>query len=1089
MAGGRAVGNPINPSTGMACKIEDDIDYLGTAKDVGLSPFKRFYSSIGTSSPPGSLGRSWRHSFDRRIQWLGSNSAFVIRNSGQVLFFELIAGQWKPDSDIADKLLRLTDGGGNHIGWEYLEADSEEREKYNATGSLIEISSRNGLTQTLTYSDGSSSLPTGGVIEGTSTPLPSGLLVSVTSSQGHQITFGYDQKSRVTRVNNPGDTSVQYTYNSNNNLTSVIHADGTTRQYLYNEPAFTNGVSFPRALTGIIDEKGNRSSTFTYNNAGLAIATENAGGANRVTLSYALNSTSTKTTTVTDALGTARAYTFQTLLHVPRNVSVNPPCENCGGAATTGYGSNALADFRVDWNGNRTSYSYDLARNLETSRIEGLTAAGAPTPTTRTINTQWHSVFRLPVVITEPLRKTTLVYNGDGGASCGLKTDGITLVPGVLCSKTVQATTDIDGSAGLSAITTGISRVWVYTYNANGSVLTINGPRTDVADVTTYTYHANNATCAGASAVGCRGQIATITNAASHATSITNYNAHGQPLTIVDPNGLTTTLVYDARQRLTSRTVGSEVTSYTYDNVGQLTKVILPDTSFLSYTYDAAHRLTQITDNLGNKIVYTLDLMGNRTQEQVFDPSNALALTRSRVYNSLNRLTQEIGASSQTTAYTYDNQGNVTQIDGPLAGTTDVTVNAYDALNRLTQMTNPLSGVVGYSYNGVDQLTSVTDPRSLVTSYSYDGLNNLNQQVSPDTGTTANTYDAAGNLLTSTDAKSQVTTYTYDVLNRVASITYQGGVVHSYTYDQGTNGKGRLTQISEPNSVTAYAYDPQGRLLNETRTINGVPYVTAYGYDSAGRMNSVTYPSGRVVNYTLDALGRIQSVATTKDSATQTVVSSVAYRPFGPSAGFTFGNGQTYSRGFDQDGRIASYTLATQSIAVGYDTASRITSLTDTGTPTNTNTYGYDTLDRLTSFTGPSTNQGYTFDATGNRLTKTVGANTDTYTYSGSSNKLSTIAGTTNRSYTHDANGSATADTARTYAYDTRGRMVQTTGVGGTSTYQVNSVGQRIRKTNTAGDTIYHYDAQGRLISETSSSGTPQREYIYLGDTPVAVIQ
>jgi YD repeat-containing protein len=67
--------------------------------------------------------------------------------------------------------------------------------------------------------------------------------------------------------------------------------------------------------------------------------------------------------------------------------------------------------------------------------------------------------------------------------------------------------------------------------------------------------------------------------------------------------------------------------------------------------------------------------------------------------------------------------------------------------------------------------------------------------------------------------------------------------------------------------------------------------------------------------------------------------------------------------------------------------------------------------------------------------------------------------------------------------------MVQATGVGGTSTYQVNSVGQRIRKTNTQGDTIYHYDSQGRLISETSSSGTPQREYIYLGDTPVAVIQ
>ena len=37
--------------------------------------------------------------------------------------------------------------------------------------------------------------------------------------------------------------------------------------------------------------------------------------------------------------------------------------------------------------------------------------------------------------------------------------------------------------------------------------------------------------------------------------------------------------------------------------------------SSLAYTYDGAHRLKQIEVDLGNKIVYTLDAMGNRTQE------------------------------------------------------------------------------------------------------------------------------------------------------------------------------------------------------------------------------------------------------------------------------------------------------------------------------------------------------------------------------------------------------------------------------------------------------------------------------------------
>ena len=53
----------------------------------------------------------------------------------------------------------------------------------------------------------------------------------------------------------------------------------------------------------------------------------------------------------------------------------------------------------------------------------------------------------------------------------------------------------------------------------------------------------------------------------------------------------------------------------------------------------------------------------------------------------------------------------------------------------------------------------------------------------------------------------------------------------------------------------------------------------------------------------------------------------------------------------------------------------------------------------------------------------------------------------------------------------------------------MNSLGQRLRKTNTQGDTVYHYDAQGRLIVETDASGAVRKEYIYLGDIPVAVIQ
>ncbi|MBK6957189.1 MAG: RHS repeat protein [Nitrosomonas sp.] len=158
-----------------------------------------------------------------------------------------------------------------------------------------------------------------------------------------------------------------------------------------------------------------------------------------------------------------------------------------------------------------------------------------------------------------------------------------------------------------------------------------------MTDTTTTNYYAPDAVCVGGHK-GCRTQIASITNALGHVTQITRYNAHGQPEEIINPNGLTTVLAYDTRQRLLSRTSGTEITSYQYDGVGQIKKIILPDSSFLSYTYNAAHRLTNIADNLGNRLQYTLDNKNNRTKEELFDPLNNLTKTQQREFDALSRL-------------------------------------------------------------------------------------------------------------------------------------------------------------------------------------------------------------------------------------------------------------------------------------------------------------------------------------------------------------------------------------------------------------------------------------------------------------------
>src|SRR6266568_3596188 len=1068
------IGNPVTAAAGT--KVETETDYRG----AGGLVFTRYYQSwsfpdLFTLTPDGhsqlQLGYTWRSNFDKRVIPVGNTPGIYALTfpDGHIQYFDTLGAEIFNYNDGRASLATLSGGG-------YVYQGPDVVETYRADGRLQTITRRSGETLTLAYSSGGVFVDRSG--NPTGDALPPNLLIGVTDSYGNALSFAYSAPGKLVAMTDPSGGRTLYTYDfpaPNYNLASVTYPDGHARSYRYTESL--NPVNYLHALTSIVDENGSLYGTFKYDANGRILSSEHALGAQR----YQFIRPDATTTNVTDPLGTARTYTFQVVDGITR-MTANSLTGGAGfgvGIQNQTYDATGNLLSKTDFNNTTTCYAYDTARNLETVRVEGIASAascsnvvgaGAALPAgSRKILTTWHPRWRLPASTSEPNRRTIFVYNGDAScapASAVIADGSANGQPiGVLCTKTVQSTNDADGSQGFAASLQGQPRIWNYAYDAHGHVLSADGPRIDASDITATAYYADDDPDFGK-----RGNVATITNALGHATSITAYNAHGQLLTIVDPNGLTTTLGYDPRQRLVSRSVGGEITTYTYDNAGQLTLVTLPDSSSLTYTYDAAHRMTGMSDNLGNRIAYTLDAMGNRTQEQVFDPANALAQTRSRVYNSLNRLFQELGAQNQTTEHGYDDQGNVTSVKDPL---NHITSNQYDALKQ------------------------VTDPRSLVTGYTVDGLGNLTQQASPDTGTTTNAYDAAGNLLTQTDAKGQITTYAYDALNRVTLITFHDGSKQAYAYDQGTNGIGRLSSITETDpanaqtSLIAYAYEPHGRVTSETRTVGGVPYVLGYSYDSSGRLTGITYPSGRTVTYGFDALGRVNQVSTTKDSQSQVVVQNVQYQPFGGVKSYTLGNGQSYTRSIDQDGRIASYTLGSQSFGIGYDAASRIEFIAELGAPANSNTYGYDNFDRLTSAVLPSTPFAYSYDALGNRLSKTVGSGTEGYTYSTTSNRLATltpISGPT-RSFAFDANGSTTADGNNTYAYDTRGRMVQATSVIGATTYQVNVLGQRIRKTNTQTDRLFHYDTRGRLIAETDPAGSVKRELFYLGDIPVAVFQ
>lgn len=589
-------GNPCNAGSGN--KYQHESDYAGTGPYPLIA--ERVYNSRAVQSA--NWGSNWRGSYDRSIVFVTNgtiSTAHVMRGDGKEYSFNGSGAAWVVDRDVNGKLTRLTDAGGNTTGWQY-ENEAEEVEGYDAAGRLVSITNRIGLTQTLAYSCKTVSSACPVVTPDAVAPI-AGLLLTVTDPSGRQLNFTYDSAARVATMVDPASGTYRYTYSDATaaaNLTSVTYPDGKVRSYVYGEPAYvsatpTAGVTYVHALTGLIDENGIRYATWNYDDKGRAISSEHAVGLEKVSLTYNAD----RTTTVVDSLGATRTRNFAIVNGVVKNTGTSQPAVAGSPAASSErtYDANGNAVSRTDLNGNQTTYVFDLIRNLETSRTE---AVG--TPQARTITTTWHPTYRLPTQINESGRITSLTYDAKGN----------------LLQKSINANGD--------------ERNWAYTYNLFGQLLTATGPRTDVADVTTYTYDA-------------QGNLVNVRNALGHTTQILSYDPHGRPLTIADPNGLSITLTYDARQRLTARDAGGEITGYEYDGTGQLQKVTQPDGAFIHYSYDDGHRMTAISDNLGNRIDYTLDAMGNRIQEQVKDPGGILARQTTRVFDALNRLQQVTG--------------------------------------------------------------------------------------------------------------------------------------------------------------------------------------------------------------------------------------------------------------------------------------------------------------------------------------------------------------------------------------------------------------------------------------------------------------
>jgi RHS repeat-associated protein len=156
---------------------------------------------------------------------------------------------------------------------------------------------------------------------------------------------------------------------------------------------------------------------------------------------------------------------------------------------------------------------------------------------------------------------------------------------------------------------------------------------------------------------------------------------------------------------------------------------------------------------------------------------------------------------------------------------------------------------------------------------------------------------------------------------------------------------------------------------------------------------------------------------------------------------------------------------------------------------------------------GPWGTATYAYDLAGNRtseVTVSGATTTKSYAYPAANNRLAseTVNGTLARSMAYDGAGNLLTGlpmgAAYSMLYDNRNRA-QRMKLNGTTvaTYFYNGLEQLAARTlvlplTPAGATLFVYDLEGHLISEstgtTAAASTVTREYIWLGDMPVMVV-
>lgn len=394
----------------------------------------------------------------------------------------------------------------------------------------------------------------------------------------------------------------------------------------------------------------------------------------------------------------------------------------------------------------------------------------------------------------------------------------------------------------LDRITNTVNRDGVITTNSFDDLDRLIRSHPQGAAATTYAYTARG-----------------LTNVVNPLSFVTKYakDVYGRTLYETNANNEVTAFTYDPVGAIRTLTdAKGSVTSWGYDIEGRNTsKTNASNVEIFRYSYDADGRLTNRWTPAKLNTTYTHDDLGNITAIN-YNATTDITLG----YDALGRLTNMVDAAG-TTKLGYVNQ-HLAFEDGPW---NDDRVAYTTTANKRTRLTvaqpSGIDWSLGYAYDAGGKIDSIT---------SADGV--YDYQYGSGVGATTTASVLIKKLLLPNTAY-----ITFDSVGRVTSTRLRNSShadlnSHAYVYDDASQ---RATHPRIDSSVVTYGYDNIGQLTSAYAAhgaTNRWHERLTYVYDKAGNLSN-RVANGFTNTWTVDALDQLLTYS--RPTATLTVAGSI----------------------------------------------------------------------------------------------------------------------------------------------------------------------------------------------------------------------